>query len=136
MDKCKDCKLWFHDHELIEKVCIRCEEPWKEHPEALPGVNLPNGPPGYIDLLKKVALIPTKYNVVLPFAHDPKNSYIEAKIYEDEGHYWRIEGRTSKFKLASDAVLEVVQTADIRRTQMLNEEFEKEFGNQVGPGEA
>jgi hypothetical protein len=129
MDKCSDCKLWFHDFELSEGKCIHCEEPWKEHPEAGAGVELPDGPPGYFDLIKKLQVRPVRHEVLLPFAHDSKNLYVEATVYEGEGRYWYIEGRSTKFKHCSDAVLEVVKMADIRRMKMLNEEFEKEFGN-------
>lgn len=128
MDKCSDCQLWFHDWELESKQCIHCKEPWAEHPEAGAGVELPDGPPGYIDLLTKVEVRPTRFEVLLPFAHDPKNCYVEAVVHEGEGRYWYIEGSSTKFKRCSDAVLEVVKMADANRTRMLNEEFEKEFG--------
>jgi hypothetical protein len=126
--KCTDCQKWFSDWELLKEQCVHCEEPWKEH-DASKGIDLPEGPPGYWDLLSKMQARPVRHEVLLPFAHDPANFYVEATVYEGEGRYWYIEGRSSKFKDSVAAVLEVVKTADLRRMKLLNEEFEKEFGN-------
>lgn len=130
MQRCNgECKLWFSDHELENGQCIFCAEPWAEHPDDHPGLDLPNGPPGYLDLLEKMEIQHTRHEILLPYAHDPKNYYVEAVVFQDRSRYWYIEGRPEKYKKASEAILEVVQLADIKRTKMLNEEFEREFGS-------
>lgn len=134
MNKCTGCQKWFPGFELGEHgECIHCEEPWKEH-DAPQGVDLPNGPPSYWDLLSKLQCRPVKHEVMLPYSHDPKNFYVEATVYEGEGRYWYIEGRSSKFKDSVAAVLEVVKNADLYRMKMLNDEFEKEFGDEKPSG--
>lgn len=129
MIQCDSCDKWFSSFEIEEGKCVHCEEPWKEHPEASKGIDLPDGPPSYWDLLGKMQARPVRYEILLPFAHSQENSFVEATIYEGEGRYWYIEGLDTKFKGPVEAAYEVVRTADVRRLALLNEEFEKEFGN-------
>ena len=136
MEKCAKCEKWFNSHNLAEKVCARCEEPWNENIDAPVGVNFPEGPPSHWDLLEKMELRSTRHEVLLPFAHDPKNYYVEAIVYEGKGHYWFIEGSSTKFKDDIDAIRFVVELADAKRLKALNDEFEKEFGNESKPSGA
>ena len=127
MKKCNDCEKWFPEELLEDDQCIHCEEPWVDHSKALRGLDSP--PPAWLDLLGKIELRMTRMDVVLPMPGDPRQKYIEATIYEDESRYWRIEGRSVKFKNRDEAIREVVQFADLRRLKQMNEAFEKEFGS-------
>ena len=129
MNKCEKCQKWFYDHELSDDVCVFCEAPWKEHPEVSPGLDAPDGIPSHLELMLKMQVRATRYEITLPFSHDPKNHYVAATIYEGLDRRWYSEGMNSKFKDSNEAIVEVVTMADQRRLQMLNEEFEKEFGN-------
>lgn len=130
MKKCQDCKSYFYDRDLEEGSCLKCRFPWASEENFPVGVNFPNGPPSYLDLLEKTQVSVSRMKVILPFAHNPQNYYVEAEIYEGPGRYWYIEGRDSKFKSSREALVEAVKTADAKRLKMLNQEFEELFGNQ------
>lgn len=123
IQRCEECKLYYDETELENQKCFRCAEPWADHTRSPVGIDLPDGPPGYFDLLSKMQARPTSFEVLLPFSHDPSNFYVAGKIYQDESRYWRIEGRSTKFRDAADASIEIVRHVDDERMRMLNEEF-------------
>lgn len=129
MKKCNDCKLYFLEKDLEDGSCLGCRFPWNSEEDLPRGFNFPDGPPSHLDLLTKAKVNVKRLEVTLPYAHDPKNYYVEAEIYEGPGRYWHIEGRSCKFKDQIDALIEVVKTADMRRLQLLNKEFEELFGD-------
>lgn len=76
-----------------------------------------------IQLLEKCDLQCTSFKLLVPFTHDPSKSYVGGKIHQDAGHYWRIEGQSQKFKSSAEAVTYLLETIELKRHQMLNEEF-------------
>lgn len=63
------------------------------------------------------------YNIIAPFAHDPKNKYVAATVYRDERREWGIKGYGARFKTSFEATLWYAQLLESQRAAMLDEEF-------------
>ena len=76
-----------------------------------------------IDLIKKSSVLCTRYQLLVPFAHDSSKQYVGGVIYLDSSRYWRVEGDPEKFKSSEDAIMHLAIKIELNRHIMVNEAF-------------
>lgn len=102
------------------------EEPnWRGHE---PSTSEHDSSLNVVSLLAKSEVRITRLDLVVPFSHDPSKSYKAGTIYEESPGTWKIENFSGKFNSSSEAMWFLAETIDMQRTQMLNDEFQKEIG--------